>query len=127
MQRPNPLQWVLYAFGAGLPASKRDWVLRDVTARTWVLRHFARTTVQLAPIAVVLFVLIPGPVWVRACAVLAGLCIGFFYSFAYMYETTEHRAMKAGFPRGTVAEVRGESTAVERAEAEERYNERWRS
>lgn len=126
VHRPDPIRWVLYAFGRGLPAKNREWVLRDVTARTWVLRHFARSSVQLLPVAVLLYVLIPGEPWVRACAVLAGLLIGYFYSFAYIAETAEHRAVKAGYPRGTAATVRGAAKAGERAEAEQRYIERWR-
>ncbi|WP_308282744.1 DUF5313 family protein [Pseudonocardia nigra] len=126
-RRPGPVRWVLYAFGNSLPSRYHEWVLYDVTVRTWALRHLVRTTVQLLPIAVLLYVLIPGPAWVRGCAVLAGLSLGYFYSVAYMYETTEHRAMKAGYPRGTAGEVRGRATAGERAAQEQRYAERWRS
>ncbi len=71
-RRPGPLRWLLYAFGAGLPAAYKDWVLHDVSTRTWQLRHLARTTIQLAPIAILLYVFIPGQAWVRALAVLSG-------------------------------------------------------
>ena len=125
-RRPDPLHWIAYAFGAGLPARYRDWVLYDVTCRTWQLRHLARATVQLAPFAVALYVLIPGQSWVRALAVLAGLLIGYFYSVAYLYESAEHRAMKAGWPQGHAALVRDESHVDERAEARARYEDRWR-
>lgn len=117
---------MLYAWGAGLPARHREWVLSDVTTRTWVLRHFARATVQLAPFAVLLYVFIPGEPWVRAMAVLGGLLIGYFYSFAYVAESAEHRAVKAGYPRGTAAGLRAERNAAGRAEARQRYEERWR-
>jgi hypothetical protein len=126
LRRPGSLRWVLYAFGRPLPPEYRAWVLHDVTAPTWVLRHMLRTTVQLLPVAVLLFVLIPGPVWVRACSLLAGLLLGYFYSLAYMYETTEHRVVKAGYPRGTAAATRGRGHEDERAEQSRRYNERWR-
>jgi Family of unknown function (DUF5313) len=126
LRRPDPVQWVLYAFGRPLPPAYREWVLHDVTAPTWVLRHLSRTTVQLLPVAVLLYVLIPGPSWVRACSVLAGLLLGYFYSVAYIYETTEHRAMKAGYPRGTAAGIRGREDDDERAEQARRYEERWR-
>jgi hypothetical protein len=125
-RRPGLVRWVLYAFGRPLPLEHREWVLHDVTARTWVLRHLLRTTVQLLPVAVLLYVLIPGPAWVRGCSVLAGLLLGYFYSVAYMYETTEHRAMKAGYPQGTAASVRGRGGEAERAERARRYDERWR-
>ena len=124
--RPGLLRWVAYAYGAGLPAEYKDWVLHDVTVSTWRLRHLARAALQLAPIAILLFVFIPGPVWVRAMAVLAGLILGFFYSVAYMYETAEHRSLKAGWPLGHAAGVRDAEHADERAAEQERYEARWR-
>ncbi|WP_312858450.1 DUF5313 family protein [Pseudonocardia pini] len=125
--RPNVVRWVLYAWGAGLPGRHREWVLHDVTTPTWRLRHLARATTQLAPFAVLLYVLLPGQPWVRAMAVLAGLLIGYFYSCAYMAESAEHRAVKAGYPRGTAAGLRAEADADGRKEAQERYEARWRS
>ncbi len=124
--RPSVIRWLPYAFGAGLPARYREWVLHDVSAPTWWLRHFLRATVQLAPIAVLLYVFIPGEPWVRAMAVVGGLLIGYFYSFAYMDESAEHRAVKAGYPRGAVLAARGADHAEERRAAEERYAARWR-
>jgi len=125
-RRPGPLRWLAYAFGAGLPAEYKDWVLHDVTTGTWQVRHLVRAAVQLAPIAILLYVFIPGAAWVRALAVLAGLILGFFYSVAYMYETAEHRSLKAGWPLGYAAGVRDEDKADERAAEKERYEERWR-
>jgi hypothetical protein len=126
-RRPGLLNWVLYAFGRGLPAQHREWVLHDVTTRTWVLRHLLRTTVQLLPFAVLLSVLLPGPAWIRALAVFGGLILGFFYSVAYMYETTENRVMKAGYPRGTAREIRDQRGGGRlREEQERRYAERYR-
>jgi hypothetical protein len=126
-RRPGPVRWLLYAFGRSLPPEYREWVLHDVTARTWVLRHLLRSVVQLLPIAVLLYVLIPGPAWVRGCAVLAGLLLGFFYSIALLYETTEHRAVKAGYRRGTAAALRNQGGSAEREEQARRYAERWRT
>jgi hypothetical protein len=119
--RPGPFLWLLYALGRGLPPRNREWVLYDVTTRTWVLRHLLRATVQLAPVAVLLYLLMPGSSGVRIGAVLGGLALGYFYSLAYMYETTENRAMKAGYPRGTARELRDRRTAVVRDEQARRY------
>jgi hypothetical protein len=126
MQRPGPLRWLAYAYGARLPVRYREWVLHDVTTRTWAVRHFVRATLQLLPFAVLLYLFMPGGPVVRAAAVVGGLLLGYFYSTAYMFETAEHRAMKAGYPRGTAAEIRGRATAGDRAEAERRYRERYR-
>jgi hypothetical protein len=117
---------VLYAFGRALPAEYREWVLHDVTTRTWVLRHLLRTTVQLLPFAVLLYVLMPGSAWIRAVALMGSLLLGFFYSVAYMYETTENRVMKAGYPRGAAREVRDRRSVGLREEQARRYAERYR-
>jgi hypothetical protein len=124
VRRPGPLRWLAYAYGAGLPPEYREWVLHDVTTRTWQLRHLLRAVVQLAPLLLVIYLLLPGPVWVRGCAVLGGALIGLFYSMAYLHESTEHRTLKAGYPRGTPARVREEASG--RAERDERYAQRWR-
>jgi hypothetical protein len=126
LRRPGPLRWLAYAYGAGLPAEYREWVLHDVTTRTWPLRHLVRATAQLAPLLVVVYLLLPGPASVRAMAVLAGALIGYFYSAVYMHEAAEHRTVKAGYPRGTTARVREAADAEGRAERTRRYEERWR-
>jgi len=124
--RPDPLRWLLYAYGAALPARHRSWVLHDVSAPSWQLRHLARVTVQLLPIGVALYLLIPGPPYVKALSVLAGALLGYFYSVAYMYESAEHRVAKAGYPVGHAAAVRAAAGAADRAAAQERYERRWR-
>jgi hypothetical protein len=126
VRRPGPLRWLAYSYGAALPPEHREWVLHDVTAGTWQLRHLVRAVVQLLPLLLVVYLLLPGPVWVRGSAVLGGALIGLFYSVAYMYESAEHRAMKAGYPRGTAAGVRDGADAESRAERERRYAQRWR-
>ncbi|QUH03216.1 DUF5313 family protein [Saccharopolyspora erythraea] len=117
--RPNPLRWVWYAFGGRLPQRHREWVLHDVTCRTWVLRHLARALVQVSPGA--LFLLAPGPLWVRAMSVLGGVLIALWYSLAYMEHTCEHRLFKHGYPLGTGRETREEAKAEERARSAARY------
>ena len=48
VRRPNPLQWLWYAYGGGLPERHASWVLHDTTTRTWWLRHLLRAVVQIA-------------------------------------------------------------------------------
>ncbi len=74
-----------------------------------------------------LFVLIPGPPWVRLMAVLAGVLMGYFYGLASIHETVEHRAVKAGYPLGTAASTRARSNAGQTAAEAERYAARWRN
>ena len=126
MRRPDPLHWLGYAFGAGLPDRNREWVLHDVTAPSWWVRHLLRATVQLIPLLVILYLVVPGPSWVRLMGALAGALIGYFYSVAYMHESAETRVAKAGYPVGTAASTREERGAEARLEAQERYNAQWR-
>jgi hypothetical protein len=71
-----------------------------------VLRHIARALAQLAvPIALVLL-LVPGEFWIRGMAALGGVFLGLFFSLAYMPETVEHRAVRAGYPPGTATAAR---------------------
>jgi hypothetical protein len=58
-------RWWCYARGGPLPAAHREWVLHDMTCRSWWLRHLGRSLVQLVPVVAVLMLLIPGPFWVR--------------------------------------------------------------
>lgn len=122
MRRPNPLRWLAYAYGARLPERHRRWVLHDVTCRTWWLRHLVRTAVQLAPLLVVLYLVVPGPAWVRLGAVASGALIGFFYSLVYMVEACETRVMKAGYPVGAAASTREARRAEQHVAARLRHD-----
>ncbi|MGY5883744.1 DUF5313 family protein [Modestobacter lacusdianchii] len=119
--RPNPAQWLWYAYGGGLPRSLSDWVLDDTTRHSWVLRHLTRALVQLAPVIVLCLLVPPVPLEFRVTAAGGGLVIGLMFSLAYMTETTEHRAVKAGWPPGTTAARRAERTERERIEKRARY------
>jgi uncharacterized protein DUF5313 len=119
-RRPNPARWIWYALGGRLPQRYREWVLHDVTARTWVLRHAARSSVLLAPLCAV-WLLLPGPLWIRGLMVVLAVVVGYFYSFAYMEESAEHRLAKHGYPRGTGKQVRAEARAEIEEEIRQRY------
>ncbi len=121
--RPNPAQWVWYALGGGLPRRLSPWVLDDVTRRSWVLRHLGRALVQLAPVVALCLLVAPVPFSFRLSAAVGGLLMGLLFSLAYMTETTEHRAVKAGYPPGTAARVRGERSERDRAERRSPYRQ----
>ncbi|MEQ3554351.1 DUF5313 family protein [Pseudonocardia nematodicida] len=122
MTRPNPFRWLAYAFGARLPERHRTWVLHDVTCPTWWLRHFARTTVQLLPLVAVLYLVVPGPVWVKIGAIVSGAVIGYFYSMVYVTEASETRVMKAGYPVGAAAATREARRAEAHVDARLRFD-----
>jgi len=121
--RPNPLQWVWYAYGGGLPRRLSGWVLADTTRRSWVLRHLSRALVQLAP-AVLVVLLVPFVAFpYRLTAAGGGIVIGLIFSVAYMTETTEHRAVKAGFAPGTTGRVREQRAERDRLERGARHRQ----
>ncbi len=123
VKRPDPLRWLWYAMGGRLPLRYSQWVLRDVTARWWRLRALFRSLVQILPVAVLILVFLPTEPWVRAMACLGGVMVGMIYALAYLDESTESRALKAGFLRGTAQQVRDELRA---ASPTARYGERFR-
>ena len=119
--RPNAAQWVWYAFGGSLPRHFSGWVLEDTTRRTWWLRHLARALVQLAPVVALCLTVPPVPFAFRLSAAVGGTLLGLLFSVAYMTETTEHRAVKAGHPPGLTAQRRAERAEQERLERRARY------
>jgi hypothetical protein len=119
--RPTPPQWLWYALGGGLPRDLSPWVLADTTRRTWVWRHMSRAVVQLAPLLVVCIVFVPVPLAYRISAAVGGVVLGLMFSLAYMFETTEHRVTKAGYPAGTAGRVRSERVERERLERRAQY------
>jgi hypothetical protein len=96
-------------------------VLADTTRRTWVWRHLARAVVQLLPLVLVCLLAVPLPLSYRASAAVGGLLIGLVFSVAFMTETIEHRAAKAGYEPGTAARVREERAERERVERASPY------
>jgi hypothetical protein len=120
-QRPNPAQWVWYALGGGLPRELSPWVLADTTARTWIWRHLARAVVQLLPVLLLCVVVVPVPLAYRLSAAAGGLLLGLLFSIAFMTETIEHRAAKAGYPPGTAARLRAERAERTRVERSSPY------
>jgi hypothetical protein len=92
---PGPLRWVAYAFGARLPVRYGPWVLHDLTARTWFLRHMARTTVQC--VLAVPLALLPGPPWLRAALPLFVLVSALFMAALFSPMVREKRLYQHGF------------------------------
>jgi hypothetical protein len=125
-RRPNVAQWLWYSVGGTLPAWLSGWVLRDVTARTWVLRHALRGFVVLAPIAAACLVLFPGPLGLRLAMVLLVAIVGAYFSLSYVEESCELRAVKHGHEHGAAKAVRDARTEHVEAAATARYEANYR-
>ncbi|MGW0518388.1 DUF5313 family protein [Crossiella sp. NPDC003009] len=110
MERPNPARWLAYAYGARLPERYREWVLHDVTAPTWLLRHVARALVQAAPLVFLLFLvfdpLLGFPPGIVLPALGIGLLVSLYYSASFAPESADYRAARHGWPEGHATQVR---------------------
>lgn len=99
--RPTPLSWLWYAFGGGLPARNRGWVLYDTTCSTWLPRHLFRSTLMLAVPVLGVLLFLPADLGLRfLTAFTAGAC-GLMFMVVHVIETTERRLVKAGYVGGT--------------------------
>jgi hypothetical protein len=127
VRRLDPLRWLWYAWGGGLPSRYRTWVLYDATCRTWQLRHFARAFAQMSLVVVPVLLVVPGPIWIRLVGILLGWLVALQYALYNMQESVEHRVRKAGYPAGTAQATRDEGNAGERAAAARRYAAKYRT
>ncbi len=107
--------------GGGLPRDLSPWVLADTTRRTWIWRHLTRAVVQMLPVVALCLFAVPVPFAYRVSAAVGGLLIGLMFSIAFMTETIEHRAAKAGYPPGTAARLRAERAERDRLERRSAY------
>ncbi|TDV44853.1 DUF5313 family protein [Actinophytocola oryzae] len=126
MKRPNPAQWLWYAVGGRLPANLAPWVLHDVTAKTWALRHAARGCVVLAPIAAGCL-LVPGPLGLKLAMILLVAIVGVYFSLSYVDESCELRAAKHGYAHGIARATRESRNADRDAEERARYAANFRT
>lgn len=111
-RRPGVFRWLWYAVSGRLPAEYRGWVLYDLSCRTWPLRHLARLVVPLVPVTAVLVVVLPGPASIRVTAVVLGAVIGLLFSFVFLHDSTERRALRFDYPPGALERARGERQAA---------------
>jgi hypothetical protein len=83
----------------------------------------ARAVVQMLPVVALCLLAVPVPLAYRLAAAGGGLFIGLMFSMAFMTETIEHRAAKAGHPPGTAARLRAERQERERLERHSPYRQ----
>ncbi|ALG83688.1 DUF5313 family protein [Gordonia phthalatica] len=92
--RPNPIQWVRYAYGHTLPESKREWVRNDLTGPMATPRHLIRTQFAFLPLYLAMFFAFDGAVWIRALMVLLAVLLALIFSAAYMAQNRVVRLRK---------------------------------
>jgi membrane associated rhomboid family serine protease len=104
--RPGVGRWLWYAITGRLEPRFREWAFQDLTCRTWPVRHLARLVVLVAPVTAALIGLLPGPLSVRVTAAVMGAVIGLLYSFVFLHDSTDRRAVKLGYPSGAAQRAR---------------------
>ena len=87
--RPWVVRWLLYAYGKRLPPRYAQWVLHDLTCRTWFIRVLARGLAQSLPaLALLAF---PAPASILAMMVGIVVFGMLFYSTAFAWEIRDRR------------------------------------
>lgn len=117
--RPNPIQWVRYAYGYTLPDDKLDWVRNDLTGPMATPRHLFRTQFAFSPLYLALFFAFDGAVWIRGLMVLLAVLLAFIFSAAYMAQNRVIRMRKHGLGSSPLTERQ----RVQADAAKERYRE----
>lgn len=108
MVRPTLFLLLKYSLGFSLPRRYSTWVLHDVTCRTWLVRHFARTALIVVPIFVLYMVFMPSSLAVR---LLTGLTFSgaiFMFSLVNIQVDTDRRAVRAGYGASVPAQIRSQ-------------------
>lgn len=111
--RPGFGRFVWYCYGGALPESNHTWVLRDVTCRTWVLRHFARWMMVIVPVFCLYFAILPASFGTRLYTD-AAVCGGIFmFALVNILIDTDRRAVRAGYGFSRPGDIRS-ARAVDR-------------
>lgn len=119
LQRPTMAWWLWYALGGALPDRYRTWVLHDVTARTWVLRHAARSMVQLVVPVALLAAFLPVSGGIRVLTAFGAGLPALQVMLIMTSHVCEGRLVKAGYPAELGAEIRtARSNAAQRDHAQ---------
>lgn len=127
--RPNPVQWLWFAFGGRLPNRYREWVLHDAVSRTWLLRFAVRALVRISPLvlaALVVLRLLDAHVGLALASVVLGLFVGVYYAMSYAVERVDQQLARYGYPNGTAERMREERSGARTAAQRERYDRTWR-
>jgi hypothetical protein len=122
--RPGPLAWLWYVIGGRLDARHRGWVLHDVTCRTWLLRHFVRLVLIIAPLVAIYLTLMPVSFDIR---LLTGLTFGaglFMFGLVNTLIDTDRRAVRAGYGMGLPAQLRSTNSVQRQRLASHQRRER---
>ncbi|MGA6203645.1 DUF5313 family protein [Nocardia testacea] len=117
---PSLFQRIGYICGRALPAEYSDWVLNDLTGPGATRRYLVRMLVPLV-LVLLLFLLVPGPLWIGASMMALLLLPLIYFTVALTYVFRRNRLVKHGLdPALADADVRRRAER-ERAAYERRH------
>jgi hypothetical protein len=122
--RPNVWRWLWYAFGGSLPQRHASWVLHDVVAPTWVLRHAARSVVQLALPITAALCFIPASLDLRLLTVVAAGLPALLVMMIMTSPMSEGRLIKAGYRASLGDRIRAQRAETAQRSRAQAYRDR---
>lgn len=124
IRRPTLGRFIWYCYGGSVPAENRSWVLHDVTCRTWILRHFARWTMVIAPLFVLYVTLMPMAFGIRLYTGIAFALGLYVMSLVFILIDTDRRAVRAGHAYSQPQAIRSANSVERQRTANYRRRER---
>ena len=118
--RPNFLQRMGYMFGRTLPPEMREWVRDDILGPGGARRYLLRWNLPVIPL-LLLFLLIPGPVWIPVAMMLLLLLPWTYFSVALMPIWQRHRLQQHGLDPELLSAKARARAAREREDYERRF------
>jgi hypothetical protein len=106
IHRPTLGRFIWYCYHGSLPAENHSWVLHDVTCRTWVLRHFARWTMAIAPLFILYLAFMPSPFGIRLFTGIAFSLAIYVMSLVFILIDGDRRAVRAGYDHSQPQAIR---------------------
>ncbi|MDR2281260.1 MAG: DUF5313 domain-containing protein [Gordonia sp. (in: high G+C Gram-positive bacteria)] len=119
--RPNPLQWIAYAYGAKLPEAQHEWVRNDLTGRFATPRHLIRAQFCFLPIYLAFYFGFGGDWWIRALMVLLAAILAFVYSVSYKDQNRVRRLQQHGLGNSPLTQRQRADAAVAKQKYEAAY------
>ena len=117
---PNFAQRIRYALGGTLPDSMQDWVRNDLTGPGATRRYLLRFLVPMF-LVLLLFLFIPGPMWMR-WAMIALLYLPLcYFTVALMYVYRRHRLVSHGLDPALADASARQRTELDRRDYEQRH------
>lgn len=97
---PGPLRWLWFAAGFRLPPDYADWVRHELTDAGWRFRMVLRNLAIIVPISlvviVVLFSVLPAPIWLAVMMLILILAGSVFVTAAYAGDLRVSRMRQHG-------------------------------